>query len=140
MMEMLVRSWMAHNVVSITSDCLLAEAYHLMRDHGVRHLPVLDDGRLIGLVSWGDIRRASAIDARALTARDPQPALIEECPVSEIMSRNPIAVRPDTPMVQAAQIMFEQAIGCLPVIESGRLTGIVTECDIFRMMILCQAV
>lgn len=139
-MEMLVRSWMAHDVVSITGDRPLAEAYHLMRDHGVRHRPVLDNGRLAGVVSWGDIRQAFLIDARALTAHDPQPALIEERPVSEIMSRNPITVRPDTPMVQAAQIMFEQAIGCLPVIESGRLTGIVTECDIFRMMILCQTV
>jgi acetoin utilization protein AcuB len=136
-MEMLVRSWMANNVVSITSDCLLAEAYHLMRDHGVRHLPVFDNGRLAGVVSWGDIRQRSAIDARALTAHDPQSGLVE-CPVSEIMSCDPITVKPDISMVQAAQIMFEQEIGCLPVIESGRLTGIVTECDIFRMMILCQ--
>ena len=139
MTEMLVGSWMTHDVISITGDCLLPEAYCLMKNHAIRHLPVLEDGKLVGVVSWGDVRQAVATGPRAISNHDPYCDLIER-PVTEIMSRDPITVSPDTSMVQAAQIMVEKEIGGLPVTDAGNLTGIVTECDIFRMMILYQTV
>jgi acetoin utilization protein AcuB len=133
----LVQDWMTQDVVTATSRTTLPQARRLMEENGIRHLPVVDDGRLVGIVTWGDIREASASDATALSVYELR-YLLDALTVGYIMTPHPITVTPQTTVARAAQILLEQKIGCLPVVRHGKLVGIITESDIFRLVVLGQ--
>lgn len=137
-MTQLVQDWMVREIVTISSDTSVPAAQRLMHDHCIRHLPVVDDGRLVGIVTWGDIRQAWASDATTLSVFELY-ALLDRLAVSQVMTREPVTISPHLSIARAAQIMLERKIGCLPVVDHGRLVGIITECDIFRMVMLGQA-
>jgi CBS domain-containing protein len=109
-----------------------------MMDHSIRRLPVVDDGRLVGIVTLGDIREAEASDATSLSIFELH-YLLAKLRVSEFMTRDPITVSPAALIDRAAQIMLEHKIGGLPVVERGKLVGIITESDIFRMLVMGKA-
>ena len=134
----LVRDWMTHDVITIASDNTLPEAYQLMKENGIRRLPVIEDSRLVGIITWGDVRQASTSDLGPFR-RFELDYLLSRLPVSEIMTRNPITVQPNTTIAHAAQIMMEHKIGGLPVVDFDKLAGIITEQDVFRMLVLDQA-
>lgn len=133
-----VQDWMTREVITVTDDGSLPEARRLMEEHGIRHLPVLENGELVGMVTWGDIRQASASDAEPLQ-RYELGYLLRKLSVSKIMTNNPITISPTASIAEAAQIMLDHKIGSLPVVASGCLIGIITEGDLFRMMVLAQA-
>ena len=98
-------------------------------------LLVVNDGRLVGLVTWGDIREASPSDSTSLSKFELY-YLVDKEEVGLIMTPSPITVDPLTPISDAAQLMLENKIGGLPVMDQDRLVGIITESDIFRMVVL----
>jgi CBS domain-containing protein len=138
MKTQLVQDWMTRDPVTINPRTTLPEASRLMKARSIRHLPVMDDGRLVGIVTWGDIREASASDSTTLSIYELN-ALLDSLYVSFFMTHQPITVTPDVGVARAAQIMLENKIGCLPVVDGGRLVGIITDSDIFRVVMLGQA-
>jgi len=131
---MLVRDRMITNVFTVTGDTSLERAMSEMRIRHIRRLPVLQDGHLIGIVTWTDLMRAQPSSASTLS-RWEIPALLEKAPVREVMTRSVETVPPDTPLEEAATIMRRRKIGGLPVVKNGTLMGIVTESDIFDAFI-----
>jgi acetoin utilization protein AcuB len=134
----LVKDWMTRNPISTNRDTSLPEASRLMTDNGIRHLPVVEHGKLVGIVTWGDIREASASDATSLTVFE-LAYLLKKLPVGKIMTPRPITVTPTTAISRAAQLMLEHKIGGLPVVEDEKLVGILTESDIFQMLVTPNA-
>jgi CBS domain-containing protein len=118
-----VADFMTKDLVTVREADDVALADSLLRLGGIRHLPVVRDGRLVGLVTQRDVLRCG--EAGRPAARD--------LPVSEVMTRELVTVRPTTGLAQAARTMLERKYGCLPVCdEDGKLVGIVTEADFVR--------
>src|SRR5512133_1509755 len=119
---MLVRDIMSSPALGIAAGTPLDDAYRLMREKGIRHLPVLDAGRLVGVITDRDLRLATSSLA-------PSP-LPPATPVSAVMSHPPVTVDGSDPVEDAARTMRERKIGCLPVVDDGRLVGIITGLDL----------
>lgn len=132
--NMLVRDWMTRPVYTLTLKTPIAEAHKIMKDKAIRRLPVIHDGELVGIVTLGDVREASPSDATTLNIWELN-YLWAQLTVERIMTTTVITLRPDESMLNAAELMFKHKISGLPVMESGALVGIVTESDIFRMLI-----
>jgi acetoin utilization protein AcuB len=127
---MLVRDRMSSPAITIDISASIAEAQTLMRQHDIRRLPVMQRGRVIGIVTWTDLMRAQPSPASTLSSFE-VPALLRSASVREIMSPNPITIGPDAPIEAAAVIMRREKIGGLPVVQGHTLLGVVTESDIF---------
>ena len=119
---MLVRDIMRRPAIAVSADTPLEDAYRTMRREGIRHLPVEEAGRLVGVVTDRDLRLATS-------ALSPAP-LPPGRPVSEVMARHPETADPDDAVEDAARTMRQRKIGCLPVLEGGRLAGIITGLDL----------
>jgi CBS domain-containing protein len=118
-----VADFMTRDLVTVRASDDVALAESLLRLGGIRHLPVVQDGRLVGLLTQRDLLRTG--EAGRPAARDVK--------VSEVMTRDVTTVRPTTGLAQAARMMLERKFGCLPVCdEAGALVGIVTEADFVR--------
>ena len=130
----LVKDCMTPDPITIGPDTALPEANHLMKECNIRRLLVVEDCRLVGIVTIGDICEASPSCATALSIYELN-YLIARLTVREIMSRDPITVSPDTSIEAAARLMLEHRCGGLPVREGDRLVGIITETDIFRLLV-----
>uniref|UniRef100_A0A7V4DGX2 CBS domain-containing protein n=1 Tax=Candidatus Caldatribacterium californiense TaxID=1454726 RepID=A0A7V4DGX2_9BACT len=131
---MLVRDRMSKDVVTISSSVTILEAQKIMRESRVRRLPVVDQGELVGIVTYNDLLEASPSKATTLS-RFELTYLLSKMTVAEIMTRNVITVPPDVPIEEAALIMQKHQIGGLPVVEEGRVVGIITESDIFEVFV-----
>ncbi|MEW6614894.1 MAG: CBS and ACT domain-containing protein [Thermodesulfobacteriota bacterium] len=132
---MLVKNWMSKDVITVDIDDSMKTATKLMEDYNIRRIPVLKKDRLKGIVSYLDINRESASQANALAVSELN-YLIEKIKVKDIMSPNPKTISPHDTVEEAAVVMLEQKIGSLPVIDSnGKLIGIITESDIFKVLI-----
>ncbi|MCI0393747.1 MAG: CBS domain-containing protein [Chloroflexi bacterium] len=134
MKQQLVKEWMTKDVVTIEPGTTLPEAHRLMRERRIRRLPVVKNGRLVGIVTRGDIRGAEASDATSLSIWELN-YLLARLKIDEIMTRNPVTVSPETTIGAAAQVMLDNKISGLPVVEDGRVVGIITESDIFRLIV-----
>jgi acetoin utilization protein AcuB len=127
---MLVRSRMTADVHTATPETTIAEALAITREHRIRHLPILDDGRLVGVVTDRDLRLAMP----PMWA-DEQGELAEALHtkrVGELMITDIVTIQPDTPVEEAARLLYTHRIGCLPIMEDDRLVGILTETDLLR--------
>lgn len=125
-----VRELMTKNVKTLHRNDTLSIADDVMRLERIRHLPVLDDdeGSVVGLVSQRDLFRGAL--ARALGyGEHAQQKLLGQLVVKDVMTNDPVTVGPEEPLDQAARTMLDAKIGCLPVVEDGRLVGILTEAD-----------
>lgn len=135
METLIVKDWMTKNVVTVTPNTTLPDAHRIMKERKIRRLPVVDDhGHLVGIVTRGDIREASPSDATTLSIYELN-YLLAKLTVDKIMTKNPVTVSPDTLVKDAARLMLEHKIGGLPVVENGKVVGIITESDIFRIMV-----
>lgn len=132
---MLVYEAMSHNPITIAQDTPIQQAIMVMRDEKVRRLPVLNEkNELVGIVSEKDLLYASPSPASSLDIYELH-YLITKITVREVMTRDAITVSEHTPLEEAARIMVENKIGGLPVIRAGKLVGIVTESDLFKVFI-----
>jgi CBS domain-containing protein len=120
---------MKEKVVSISADDTLRIVGEIMELGHVRHLPVVRQGELVGVVSQRDLLRASLSNVMGLP-QDEKSRFLEGVRISEVMSAPPISVGPDLSVEAAAGVMAEKKIGCLPVVSDGKLLGIVTDTDI----------
>ena len=121
---MLVRNRMSRPAITVRQDADFQKALALMQEKKLRRLPVVDDGgALVGIVVERDLLVAAM---RYLQSR------VE---VADVMTRGVVTVGPDADLVDVARTMLERRIGGLPVVEDGRLVGIVTESDIFRRFV-----
>jgi len=132
---MLVRERMSRNPVTVQHDVSITEALKVMRENQVRRLPVLDDeGGMVGIVSEKDLLYASPSPATSLSIYELH-YMLTHLKVSELMTAEVRSVAPDVPLEEAARIMADNKLGGLPVMESGRLVGIITETDIFKVFL-----
>jgi len=132
---MLVRERMSTRPVTITADVPITEALRLIREQDVRRLPVVDaTGKLIGIVSEKDLLYASPSPATSLSIYEMH-YLLARLRVQELMTVPVITVTPDTLVEEAARIMVDHKIGGLPVIEDDRLVGIITQTDVFEVLL-----
>ena len=136
----LVRQVMTRSPITLDPDAPVATAVAVMRERRIRHLPVVDEaGRVIGIVSDRDLRTALLAPAIAehLSAaarrrlRGAQTSL-ENLPVRQVMTWRPVTTAPDAPVAHAAALMLERGLSSLPVVEGGRIIGIVPERDVLR--------
>ncbi|MGE5359727.1 MAG: CBS and ACT domain-containing protein [Bacteroidales bacterium] len=119
---MLVRDVMSSPALAVPAEMSLQDAYRLMRDKGIRHLPVMEGERLVGIITDRDLRLATSS-----LAPTPLPA---DTAVSAVMSHPPLTADGEDPVEEAARLMRERKIGCLPIVDDGRLVGIITGLDL----------
>jgi acetoin utilization protein AcuB len=131
---MLVQDVMQTKLFTVTLDTTLPEAVRLTGQRGVRHLPVLDQDRLVGMLSDRDLKRAMASPATSLEAHELR-YLLDGLRVGEIMTRAVITIGPTSPIEDAARLMLLEKIGALPVTDGDRLIGLVTETDVLRLFV-----
>lgn len=132
---MLVRERMSTNPVTISADSAITDALRVMRQNQVRRLPVLDEqGNMVGIVSEKDLLYASPSPATSLSIYEMH-YMLSRLKVTELMTAEIITVSPDIPLEEAARIMADNKIGGLPVVEDGKLVGIITETDIFKVFL-----
>jgi len=130
----LVKDWMSRDVITALPSLGLLEADALMREHSVRRLLVVENGRLVGIVTHGDIREARPSPATSLSTWEMN-YLLASLNIGEVMIRNPKFISPEATIGEAADIMLMNKISGLPVVDAaGKLVGIITESDIFRMV------
>ncbi len=132
---MLVGERMTPRPITVNEETSLPEALELMRKEKIRRLPVLDKhGKLVGIVTELDLLRASPSPATTLSMYE-IPYLLSKVKMRDIMTREVITVTEDTPIEEAARIMADNKIGGLPVMRDDKLVGIITETDIFKLML-----
>lgn len=130
-----VKDWMTANVITTRRNTSISSAHQVMRENNVRRLPVVENDKLVGIITIGDVREASPSDATTLSIWELN-YLWAQLTVEKIMTRNVLSVSVDTPIVDVAELMLERKVSGLPVIdESGTLVGVITESDIFRMLV-----
>ena len=129
-----VRDYMATHPQVLGRNDTLDLAEDIMNMGRIRHLPVLDEGELVGIISQRDMFRSAAVTALGFAA-DTQKALVKTIRVKDIMTEKVVTIAPDATVKEAARIMIEKKIGCLPVLENVKLLGIITETDILRYVL-----
>ena len=132
---MLIKWWMTKDPITIEEDTPLLEASRLMKEHNIRRLPVLKEGKLVGIVTDRDIKAAMPSKASVLDIHELY-HLLSEIKIGDIMTPNPIVVHEEDTIECAAVIMLEKKISGLPVVDKKQnLVGIITEIDIFKALI-----
>jgi CBS domain-containing protein len=123
-----VRQFMASPVTSLPSTARLLDAGLLLRAGRIRHIPIIDDGKLVGILSDRDIQRCTPSMLTRVSAEEYN-SIFEETPVAKVMTRDPQHISPDEPLHAAAALLHSQKLGCLPVVENGQVVGIITKDD-----------
>jgi acetoin utilization protein AcuB len=131
---MRVGDYMTRDPITIEEDASMKEAMLLLRSHHIRHLPVATGRLLVGLVSDRDIKRASPSILQGIDKTEFE-QLMEDTPVSRIMTREPFTVNANTPLVEAITILIEKKFGSLPVVDGKELVGIFTEIDALKILL-----
>jgi len=129
---MQVKDVMIRSVVTVTPEQTLRDAIELLQSKHIRHLPVVEDSRLIGIVTDRDIKRATP-SLLSGVGREEYDRVLDETKVTQLMTREPITVTPDSGLKAAVKIFIERKVGAIPVVVDGRLAGIVTEIDLLRV-------
>jgi acetoin utilization protein AcuB len=132
--ERSIKDWMTTNPVTVTSSTTLPEAYWLMVENRIRRLLVVDGGKLVGIVTMEDLRGSFHTDIIAINPLKVN-QILSEMQVRQLMSKDPITIDTDSSVIQAAQTMLEHKISTLPVIEAEKVVGIITESDLFRVLV-----
>jgi len=130
---MLVKDLMVTELVTLGENDTLADAQRCMERGRIRHLPVVSDGKLVGLITHRDLLAAS-FSIFAEVKWSEQRRIFSTILVKELMHRNVATVGPDVPVAEAARILYENKYGCLPVVDGdGFLLGLITEADFLRL-------
>jgi acetoin utilization protein AcuB len=128
---MRVRDLMTPEPITVDPETQMLQARQRMVEERIRHLVVVEDARVVGIVTDRDIRLNLPSPATSLSVWELN-FLLSKLTVGGVMSKSVIVVEPDRPLADAARIMMDHKIGALPVVESGRPIGIVTESDFVR--------
>ncbi len=132
---MLVKNWMSKPAVTIDVNESMNDAIKLLKKHNIKMLPVMEKGKLVGIISDRDIKRASASDATSLEIHELL-YLISKIKIKEIMTQNPVTVPPDHTIEETAEVLLRHNISGVPVVDQyGTVVGVVTQNDIFKTII-----
>jgi acetoin utilization protein AcuB len=131
---MFVCDWMTKKVHSVDPDDYLSDVLALMKGRNIKHIPVARKEKLKGIISDRDIKEFSPSKATSLDIYELH-YLLANTKVKEIMKEKVITTTPDTPVEEAAMLMLDRGIGCLPVLDKGRLVGIISDKDIYRALV-----
>ncbi len=132
---MLVKNWMSKNVITVSVDDTMQDAMKLLKEHDIRMLPVMKKGKLVGIVTDRDLKRASASDATTLEVHELL-YLLTKIKVKDIMTKDPITVPPDYTAEETAQVLLGNKISGAPVVDDdGQVVGTITQTDLFRVLI-----
>jgi len=130
---MRIRDVMTKNPITVDSETLVLDAQKIMQENSIRRLPVVDKGKLVGIVTKHDLLQASPSPATSLSIHELN-YLLARMKVKEIMKKNPMTLSPDTPFEEALKMGQDKKIGSFPVVENGKLVGIANESDIVRFL------
>jgi len=130
---MLVREIMTTEVVSLQETDTMLDAAMVFARSSMRHLPVLRDKALVGIFTERDMKRFSPGPLSGISS-DKYNAVMETTPINKVMTHNPMTLKPDQKVAEAAEIFATKRFGCLPVVADGVLVGIVTTTDMLRLM------
>jgi acetoin utilization protein AcuB len=137
---MLVGNWMTKDVITVDVNGSMQDAARLIREHKIKRLPVMENGKLVGIVTDRDLKRASASDVTTLEIHELL-FLISEIKINDIMTKDPITIPLDYSIDEAAQILLEHKLSGAPVVDgAGQVVGVITQTDIFRVLVLFTGV
>lgn len=132
---MLVQDWMSSDVKTIEASATLQDAINLMMENDISILPVMDNGKLVGIITDRDVKHASPSDACLLDFQNIM-YHVGRLQINSIMTPNPISVTPTLTLEEAAETLMQNDISGLPVVDAnGELQGIITKNDVFRALI-----
>jgi acetoin utilization protein AcuB len=132
---MLVQHWMTRNPITIEADTPFLEARLILKEKRIRHLPVMDRGKLIGVITDRDVKEAAPSGATTLDVYELNYLLLK-MKVRDLVKNSPITIKPSNSVEKAALLMHDHRIGCLPVVdEAGKLVGLITETDLLEVMV-----
>jgi acetoin utilization protein AcuB len=132
---MLVKNWMSKEVITVEADDTMQNAIYTLQEQNIKMLPVMDDVKLVGIITDRDLKKASPSDATTLDMHELL-FLISKIKVRDLMKEPVFTARPDDTVEEAAALLLEKKISGLPVIdEQNRLVGIITRSDIFRVLL-----
>ncbi|NLX77703.1 MAG: CBS domain-containing protein [Clostridiaceae bacterium] len=131
---MFVKNKMTTNPFTISPDQTIPDAHEIMTKNNIRRLPVVKDGKLVGVVSNLDISRASPSAATSLSINE-LTYILAKTKISRVMTKNPITISPNALLEEAAIMMRDRGVSFLPVVDNEKLVGIITESDIFDAFI-----
>ncbi|SMB79268.1 acetoin utilization protein AcuB [Desulfonispora thiosulfatigenes DSM 11270] len=131
---MFVKSRMTANPYTISPKDIITDAFEIMSKHKIRRLPVLEGGKLVGIVTEKELQKVTPSNATTLSIYEVN-YLLAKATVKDAMSKNPIAISEDALLEEAAILMRDNRIGALPVMRGDKLVGIITETDIFDAFI-----
>jgi CBS domain-containing protein len=131
---MKVKELMVEEVTTLELNEELSLADDIMKLGRIRHLPVVDDGALVGIISQRDLYKASLASAMGFGEKAKRDFL-KSLKVKEIIINDVITISPEADIKEAGKIMLDKKIGCLPVVEGSKLVGLITETDILRQFI-----
>jgi len=131
----LIRNWMTPDPLTVEPDTPMLDAEHLMKANKIRCLPVVKGDKLVGIVTQNDVKAASPSAATTLDVHE-LVYLLSKIKVKEIMSKNPITIRDEDTVEEAAVVMLRNKVSRLPVMtEKNKLVGIITDTDIFKVLV-----
>ena len=130
---MKVRELMTTDVATIGRNDELTIADDIMKMKRLRHLPVVEEGRLVGMLTQRDLFHA-ALSTALNFGEKAQKEFLKTVVVKEVMTEEVLTIDPGADVKEAARLLIEHKIGCLPVVENGKLVGLVTETDLLRVI------
>lgn len=131
---MLVGERMKHPVITVRPDLPIVDALNLMKHEHIRRMPVVKDGKLVGIVANEDLLNASPSPVTSLSVWEMN-YLLSKVTIKDVMTKDVLTVTEDTPIEEAARIMADNKIGGLPVLRGVNLVGIITETDLFKIFL-----
>ena len=131
--DLLVRDFMTAPATSIESDARLLDAALAMRRSGFRHLPITRGDKLVGIITERDINRY-APSMLGNISQEEYNAIFENTPLERVMTKDPLFTAPDAPVAKVVAVLHNKKLGCMPVVEDGKLVGIVTVTDMLKIL------
>jgi len=131
---MIVGKRMSTKLITVPPDLTLPEAFALMKKENIRRLVIVDRGKMVGLVTKNDLENALPSKATSLSIWEIN-YLVEKVKVSDVMIKDVITVNEETPIEEAARLLGEKKISCLPVLRNNDVVGIITETDLFQIFL-----
>lgn len=132
-----VSTIMSTNLIKLNTTDTLAKAEQLFRENKIRHIPVMDGNKIIGMLSYTDLLRISFAETLDDEEQIIDVTVYEVFSIEQVMAKNLVCIRPDTLIKEAAEILATREFHALPVVESGLLIGIVTTTDLIKYLLSC---
>jgi len=130
---MLVRDYMTTELVTVQETDTLLDATMFFVRSTFRHLPVVRGRQLVGVITERDVKQYAPSVLSGISAEDYN-SIMETTPISRVMARSPITVRPEQSVLEAAKLLYAKRLGCLPVIRDSELVGIITTTDMLKVL------